>query len=65
MGYNEIANKAALKYKRNKQHPVTISYRKEEFEGEIAPAIAKAGKPVATFFKEAVREKIQREGLSD
>ena len=61
MGYDEIAKKATLKYRRNKQHPVTISYKTEEFEQEVLPYIEKSGAKVATFFKDAVKEKIQRD----
>ena len=61
MGYDEIAKKATLKYRRDKQHPVTISYKTEEFEQEVLPYIEKSGAKVATFFKDAVKEKIQRD----
>lgn len=62
-GYTQELNKAALKYKKDKQHPVTLSYKKEEWENEIKPSIEKSGLPTATFIKEAVREKIFRDNL--
>lgn len=61
MPYNDNANKSALKYKRKKQHPVTISYKKEDFEQNVKPYIDSSGMPVATFFKRAVAEKIERD----
>lgn len=61
MSYDETAKRASLKYRREKQHPVTISYKTEEFNAEVLPYIRKSGSKVATFFKDAVKEKIQRD----
>ncbi len=63
MPYDEVAKKATLKYKKEKQHPVSLSYKQEDFEQRIQPAIEKSGLPVATFIKQAVDEKIERDGL--
>lgn len=63
MAYGESANKATLKYKKEKQRPVNFSYKKEEYEQRILPAIKKSGLPVATFIKQAVDEKIERDHL--
>ena len=65
MGYDESAKQRILKYRKKSQHTVSLAYKQEEYDNDIAPAIKKSGKPVATFIKEAVREKIDREGLSD
>lgn len=62
-GYTEEIKEATLKYRKSKQHPVTLSYRKEEWEREISPAIKRSGLPIATFIKEAIREKIDRDNL--
>ena len=48
-GYTEGIKEATLKYRKSKQHPVTLSYRKEEWEREISPAIKRSGLPIATF----------------
>ncbi len=64
-GYNEVGKKSALKYKQKKQHPVSLSYKKEVFDNYIAPAIKRSGLGVATFFKIAAQEKIERDHLAD
>ena len=58
MGYNQDANTAAKKYKSTKQKQIAISYKIDEYELDILPAIQRTGLPVATFIKEAIREKI-------
>lgn len=50
-------------YRKEKLKRVEIHWLKEDFESKIQPAILKTGKPINTFIKEAVREKIEREGL--
>ncbi len=65
MAYGEGANKATLKYKRDKQHPISLAYRQEEYENRIKPAIERSGLPTATFIKQAIDEKIERDGLSE
>lgn len=63
-GYSDKRKQASLKYRGEKQRQIALSYKKEEYESIIEPAIKKSGKPVATFIKEAIKEKIQREGLA-
>ena len=63
MGYDEIAKKATLKYRKAKQHRIEVSWKNDDFERIILPAIEQSGKPLATFIKEAVIEKIKRDGL--
>ena len=63
MVYDDLSKNAVLKYKREKQHPINISYKKEEYENVIRPAIKKSGLPTATFIKEAIYEKIERDHL--
>ena len=60
-GYDELSKKRTLKYRKAKQHPVSLSYRQEEYDEVIKPAIEKTGMPIATFFKAAVAEKIEFE----
>jgi len=63
MSYDEIAKRAALKYKKNKQHPVSLAYKQDEWNTRIHPAIERSGMPTATFIKKAIDEKIERDGL--
>lgn len=63
MSYDETSKQATLKYIKSKQQEIKIRYRKDEFEERIQPAIKKSGLPTATFIKDAVEEKIERDGL--
>lgn len=65
MGYDDVAKKATLKYRKDKQHPISLAYKQEEYESRIQPAIEKSGLPTATFIKQAIDEKIERDGLSE
>jgi len=65
MSYDDVAKKAALKYKKDKQHPISLAYKQEEYDNRIKPAIEKSGLPTATFIKRAIDEKIERDGLSE
>ncbi len=58
MSYNSKANESAKKYKGKKQKQIALSYRIDEYELEILPAIKRSGMPIATFIKEAIQEKI-------
>ena len=64
MAYSENIKNSNLKYFKNKQKRVALNWLKEDFESRIEPAIQKTGKPVSTFIKEAVEEKLIRDGLS-
>lgn len=57
------AKQATIRYIREKVHEIRIRYRNDEWVNNLFPAIKKSGKPVATFIKEAVKEKIERDGL--
>lgn len=63
MAYDEIAKKATLKYRKDKQHPISLAYKQEEYVHRIKPAIEKSGLPTATFIKQAIDEKIERDQL--
>lgn len=65
MAYNEIAKNATIKYIKDKQQRLEIKYKKEEYDQRIRPAIERSGLPTATFIKQAIDEKIDRDGLSD
>ena len=64
MGYNAKSNNSAKKYKSQSQKQIALSYRIDEYELEILPAIKESGLPVATFIKQAVIEKIISENLA-
>lgn len=63
MGYNESSKQATIKYIKEKQERIEVKWKKDYYNNHIQPAIQNSGKPVATFIKEAVEEKIQRDQL--
>lgn len=63
MAYDEVSKRATLKYIKSKQQEIKIRYRKDEFDERIQPAIKKSGLPTATFIKDAIEEKIERDKL--
>lgn len=63
MAYDEVSKQATLKYIKSKQQEIKIRYRKDEFDEKIQPAIKKSGLPTATFIKDAIEEKIERDKL--
>lgn len=65
MVYSENIKNNNLKYMAEKQKRVSLNWLKEDFENRIEPAIQKTEKPVSTFIKEAVVEKLERENLLD
>ncbi len=65
MSYGKSANKSAQKYKSISQKQIALSYKKDEYEKEILPAIEKSGLPVATYIKLAIAEKILSDERSE
>lgn len=63
MAYDQKAKEQSIKYIKNNQKRIQINWLKSDFETRVEPAIEKTGKKVGTFFKEAVEEKLEREGL--
>ena len=63
MAYDEVSKQATLKYIKSKQQEIKNRYRKDEFDERIQPAIKKSGLPTATFIKDAIEEKIERDKL--
>ena len=63
MAYNESAMKSTVKYVKDKQQRLEIKYKKDDYEERIQPAIEKSGLATATFIKQAIEEKIARDGL--
>lgn len=61
-GYDpEVGKKAKLKYCKEKQHRIELSWKTTDYDERIAPAIEKSGLPAATYIKQAVDEKIARD----
>jgi len=42
---------------------VNLKFKNEEYYEDLLPCIERSGMKVATFVKEAIREKIERDGL--
>lgn len=63
MAYNESAMKSSIKYVKDHQKQIMIKYKNEDYKQRIQPAIEKSGLPTATFIKQAIDEKIERDGL--
>lgn len=59
MAYSEAQNRANLKYIKNHVKQVNLMYKREDYE-PVAQAAADAGEPVATYIKNAVRERMER-----
>ena len=65
MAYSKQQNKYNKEYVKDHQKQIMIKYKNEDYESRIQPAIEKSGLPTATFIKQAIDEKIERDGLSD
>ena len=61
--YNEASKKATTKYIKESTRTINIRFKKDLYDKEIEPAIKKSGKPVRTFMKEAIMEKLERDNL--
>lgn len=59
--YNETSRKASVKYIRNEQKRISVNWLKTDYEKNIGPFVNKSGMSLASFVKEAVREKVERE----
>ena len=63
MTYNDKSKEYSTKYMKDKQLRVPLNWLKEDFENRVKPAIQRSGIPVSTFIKDAVNEKLIRDGL--
>ena len=61
--YNKKENEYAKAYKRKAQKQIALSYKRDEYDKTIAPAVNLAGIPTATFIKEAVENRIECEEI--
>lgn len=61
MAYTEQSKKATMKYIKEKTKIINLKFRTEEYEQNIYPVIKKTGLPVATYIKQAIIEKIERD----
>ncbi len=64
--YTESVKRTKMKYTRDKTKRVQLNYKKSYYEEELEPLIKKAGyKHVSKFIKDAVEEKLVRDGLKN
>lgn len=61
MAYNEAANKAAQKYKKDNIKRVPLDMQITEYD-EVKAAADRAGEKVNQYIKEAIRQRMSREG---
>lgn len=64
MEYSEERKQSSMKYIREKQKSILVRFKRTQYEEEIEPAIIKSGLQVTTFIKNAIMEKIERDGLN-
>lgn len=64
MAYNEASKRATIKYIKEKMKQFTIRFNKSDYNERIKPAIEKSGLKPTVFIKQAIDEKIERDGLS-
>ena len=61
--YSEKKNETDQKYKHLHQKQISLSYKRDEYDSVIGPAINNAGLSVATFIKGSISNRIQCEKL--
>lgn len=61
--YSEKDKQRTIAYIKNNLKRLEVRYTNEEYESKIAPAIEKTGLATAAFIKQAIAEKIERDGL--
>ena len=61
MSYTKAACRATSKYVKEKQKTIAIRFKKDEYEQNIKPEIEKTGLSTATYIKQAIKEKIERD----
>lgn len=59
MAYSEARKRATMKYQKEACKRVQVVYKNEDY-AEVAQAAADVGEPVATYIKNAVRERMER-----
>ena len=63
MAYNKKVKEINAKYMQNSQVRVPLNWLKSDFEGRVKPAILSTKTPISTYIKNAVNEKMIRDGL--
>lgn len=61
--YREKDKGRTIQYIKNNLKRLEVRYQRDEYEQRIRPAIEKSGLPSATFIKQAIEEKIDRDQL--
>lgn len=62
MTYNPKYNKQNYKYRSKKYKRIGVDFEKEYYENALAPAVAASGVSMSAYIKQAVTEKMVREG---
>lgn len=57
-GNNEQKKAYDIKYRKEKQHRISLYWKKDEFENEILPVIKAFNVPIATYIKDAVLRQV-------
>lgn len=65
MAYSEASKRAAIKYEKEKMKRIILKYKTEDYENVILPAVKKSGLPTATYIKQAIEEKIERDNKKE
>lgn len=61
--YSEKDKQRTIAYIKNNLKRLEVRYPNDEYYAKIEPAIKHSGLSTATFIKQAVEEKIERDGL--
>lgn len=61
--YSEKDKQRTISYIKNNLKRLEVRYPNDEYYAKIEPAIKQSGLATTTFIKQAVEEKIERDGL--
>lgn len=61
MTYTEAGKRAVIKYEKERMKRIVLKYTIDDYENIISPAVKESGLPTATYIKQAVMEKIERD----
>lgn len=60
--YTPSKGQATVRYIKDKQYILRVLFRKDYYEAVLKPLMTANGKTASAFVKEAIIEKLQREG---
>lgn len=61
--YRKKDKERTIQYIKENLKRLEVRYQRDEYEQHIRPAIEKSGLPTATFIRQAIEEKIDRDQL--